>query len=820
MPVHLHTSSNKKPQAGDPPNNWGTAPLHVVNGRWLTSGTMNSFFAGGYHDSWNRGAPFPVSAGGSGEPLSTYRTDSKYFPFARQSWLGGVIQLKYKVQWNSSTRSFVSLEAKDSVDPDDGYSAADVRKFVILDIDHRLKYLSAERAELTFGFAYDGLPSINLTNFVVNQIDDQFGVFKAVTDAGLDAAFNQLNSAVDDLALVLNDHVRGFYERFLVPPIDMVVDDVYVHLHQEWNNAASLWRQFGSPPDLSTVLGQRLMNDVFAKLNAAQNQLGQLQELIDILAQVEAGLNTLNNSLLAEHPGTGQLQAMRNLSRELVKILSDQIGGNLGTILIGSGIDERLNELLDPLLTDVKPQVAQIRLVIAELAQVVGQIKGTLNGVVSTDFSGHLQSIYTNAISGVDSELEQIRTRIENHLYAQLAQFGPHANFLARDPEEVRTMMRTAVLDFLLDSLMIEQMQVAVKQRLQDVEISIRQGLDNAFAQVNTVVKDAVSSYLSQIDDGINGILGDFSDKLGSGSIQGYAVFNGNALRKVRLDGKFELKIPDETSLQAFLEINQYTSNDLPPGCTPLAPGETLTEVIIGALDVKCNFLAPDMRVNISGKFSMKSGPGPWSIRPNGMGGEFSVNGEVNFEAFTLTNLAVGMMFGANENYLTAALGMRFGSYGAKGGIFLGRTCTLDPILLWDPLVASALGTPNPSFTGGYAYGEAHIPVSEVLLGIPATCMFKITADVGAGFFYFVEGPTYGARLGLGVGGEILCLVSIKGRVDLVGARVGSETRVKGKGTVRGEIGPCNFCVKIRRTMEIESTIAANGTMSGKGGAR
>jgi hypothetical protein len=82
------------------------------------------------------------------------------------------------------------------------------------------------------------------------------------------------------------------------------------------------------------------------------------------------------------------------------------------------------------------------------------------------------------------------------------------------------------------------------------------------------------------------------------------------------------------------------------------------------------------------------------------------------------------------------------------------------------------LGEPNPSFSGVYVYAEIHVPVSEVFLGIPATSFFQITADAGLGFFYFEEGPTYGARFGLGVDGEVLCVLGISGRVDLVGGKI------------------------------------------------
>jgi hypothetical protein len=820
MPVHMQTSSNRPPAPGDPAGSWGTAILHVAKGQWQVGGSSSSYFDGGYHDQWNRGFPYPsgAGAGGSGDSLAVYRESPAYYPWVQQTWLGGAITLKYKVQWNSTTRSFKSLDAADSVDAGDGFSGPDTRKFAVIEIDHRLTYLSAERAELTFGAEYSGLPTINLTNMVVNQLDELTGIFKAASDAGLDLIFDGLNGAIDDLARALNDNLRGFYQQVLDPPLNLFVDGVYSHLHTQWNLAGSAWKQFGVVPDVSAQFQNTLQTQVLNQLSpAASGALGQLGELVRILTVVENSLITVRDDFLATDPNTEQLVAIRTLTRELIKVLSAEVGGSLGSILDGLGVDQRLADLIDPLLVDIKPTVAQIHSVISDLTDVVSEIRGTLDGVVSFDFQAHLQGIF----DGANAEFAAVKSEIENHVRTKLAFYGPTSNFLARDPEEVKTMIREAVYDWLLDTFFVEQVQVAVKQRLQDVEHSIRQGLDSAFAQVNTLVKDSISEFLSGIDDQINGALGAVSDKMGSASLKGYAIFNGDAMRKVRIDGKFTFNIPSETTIKAYLEINQYTSADQPPGCVVLGPGEAMTEVEIGALDVGCDFISPDLRVNLAVKFTMESGPGKWSLKPTGFGGSFEMaSGEISFEAFKITELKCGIMFGTTENYVTAALGMRFGSYGAKGGIFFGRTCTLDPIKLWDPLVASAIGEPSPSFTGAYVYGEAHIPVSEVILGVPATCFFKITADVGAGFFFFVEGPTYGARLGLGVGGEVLCLVSIGGRVDMVGARVGNVTKLKGKGSVYGEIGPCSFCIKFNKSVEMETQIGSDGKMAGKGGTK
>lgn len=815
MPAHLQTSSNRPPEGNDPPGTWGTAVLHVANGKWKIGGADSAYFGSGYHDTWNRGLPYPNGAGGTGESLETYRTSPAFYPFVQQTWLGGSIVLKYKVQWNSSTRSFVSLDAAESLDAGDGYSPADTRDFVVVQVDHRLTYLSAERAELAFGIEYDGLPTINLANFVVNQLDEATGVFKAVTDAGLDLLFDSLDSAIEDLARALNDNLRGFYGQILDEPLDTFIDNTYAYLQTEWTTPGSTWASNGIVPSLNTQFQNHLQNNVFSQLNPAiGDALGILGELTRILTVVEDSLVTIRDDFLATDPNTQQLLAIKSLTRELIKVLSTEVDGTLASILSAAGVDQKLSDLLDPLLEDVKPTVAQLHDVVAQLADVVGQIRGTLDGVVNTDFSDHLEGIFT----GAAPEFQDLRIEAELYVRQQLEQFGPNKNFLARDPEEIKTLIRNAVYDRLLDTAFVEQSQVAIKQRLYDVEHAIRQGLDSAFAQVNTLVKEALSSFLTNLDDSMNGVLGEFSDRMGSASLQGYAIFNGDALRKVRIDGKFEMQIPTEISIKAFLEINQYTSADQPPGCIVLEPGEALTEVEIGALDVGANFLG-EIRVNITAKFSMMSTGDAWTLRPNGMGGSFALaSGEVSFEAFTLTDFACGVMFGATENYVTAALGMQIGSWGAKGGVFFGRTCTLDPIELWDPFAASALGEPNPSFTGAYVYGEAHIPVSEAILGIPASCFFQITADAGFGFFYFIEGPTYGARAALGVGGEVLCLVSIKGRIDMIGLRAGSTTRLKGTGKVSGEIGPCAFCIKFSKSATIETEIGSDGSMSGAGG--
>jgi hypothetical protein len=123
----------------------------------------------------------------------------------------------------------------------------------------------------------------------------------------------------------------------------------------------------------------------------------------------------------------------------------------------------------------------------------------------------------------------------------------------------------------------------------------------------------------------------------------------------------------------------------------------------------------------------------------------------LNFEAFSVDYLSAYVAFGETENYLAAAAKLTFQSYAGAGGFFFGQTCNTDPFA-WDPLVQNALGSISPghTFTGVYVYGEAWVPVSEALLGIPATCFFRVDANVGCGMGYFTQGPTFVGRAKMG----------------------------------------------------------------------
>ena len=187
---------------------------------------------------------------------------------------------------------------------------------------------------------------------------------------------------------------------------------------------------------------------------------------------------------------------------------------------------------------------------------------------------------------------------------------------------------------------------------------------------------------------------------------------------------------------------------------------------------------------------------------PLGMAGAFELTGPLTFATFQITELGATMAFGAQENYLGAKARVKFNSYELAGGVFFGRTCTFDPLIRVDKDVVDVL--PAPVLTGAYVFGEGWFPINEAL-GIPSSCFFNVRVGIGAGAFFFLAGdkevPTFGGKMLLGVSGEVLCLISVKGDVVLVGLKSGDDLVFKGRGDLSAQIGYCPFCLNFSKSI-------------------
>jgi hypothetical protein len=793
LEVHLQTS----PRTVSPSQ---SVPVHLMGG-WSESG--DTFFNSTGFDPDNTGFPDGVSetvyrndAGNGGDP-------TPYLIHARQDWLG-VVNFDYPLAWSNSTRSFESYEPK-------------TNDLLVISAEHQLDYLSAETAHLSIGITYDGMPEVSVTNFVINEVDKATGVYQSLLVEAKKPVVDSIEEGIDKMAGMLEDRMDSLYDQFFAQAVETnVVNPIYSLLH----DAATATVPTYDPALVNQVVTSRIktgsnsMQELIGELGSGVASANYLFTEIDgRLADIEFAIDALINGIDVDTLGNpvptptvdstyyqaflaknlnGDFEVLVPLVERLLDELAPDISDELNTLLAGA-VDD-LNARINDLFEEAKPTIDQIVVVLTDLRQVVGEVRTAI--APAGELIVEIETVLNNASSEIDSLTSDMLIAVET-IFATLSL---PEQFLSYSEEEIKSRIRTEVRDLFFGTDFIADIQVTLKQHLYDVDAAINDAIAQAFAEINDVLRDLVSEALAGVDDSINGFLGDIESVVGAGKLNGYGQFNGDALRRLHIDLYLQLKVPDEMEFNGYLTIEQMDSegNDT---CSPGAPGGAVTEVTMGATDVPADWISPDLRVSVEGKFNFQSDP---NFKLLGLGGSFELtSGEINFETFKITDMGAAIMFGASENYLAAKLGLAFNSYEAFGGVFFGRTCSLDPILLADPDVETVVGQPNPTFTGVYVYGECHIPVSEAALGIPASCFFRISAGVGAGAFYFVEGNTLGGKIYASASGEALCVVSIRGEVTLIGAVSNGELRFNGTGRLSGEAGACPFCIKFGKSAEI-----------------
>ncbi len=752
LQVHIHTVAQAD-------NN--TAPVHLMGG-WPNKGygaADANFFTQNPFDTDNRGFP-------NGVTPDQYRAglgddDDQYRVRARRTWLE-VVQFDYPLKWSSSTRAFTAFKPVEA-------------NLLVLKAEHQPKYLSAERAELVFGVQYEGLPVANLANFAFSEL------------GGLQDAFTDYISTqvVDEGLGQLNSLLEAQVDRLLGPALDEIVDPLVDQLYTALNAQFALGsKSFNTPP--STVIQNHLLGgggvpqpliQRLDQLGAAVNNAASVAKRIDDgLAQVLAALGEIEK-ILAENP-----QGDRTIAAQLV----GRLGSEVAAQIVGSLLDERINELL----IKADPTLDEIHAVVSEIKGVIGQIRDRLGP--AQEFAADLQQRIANAQGELQAALNKVVGDLDKH-YAQYKP-GLDNPFQVMSAADTKKLIRQRIEDRIFATALVKGIQTAIKHRVYDVDAAVREALDTVFAQINAVLRDAFADALAQLDGSINGFLGELGGLLGAGSIRGHAHIKGDSLTELRLDVKAEFKVTDNMKFEAYLLVRELNSDNTPAGCIPA--GGKATEVTVGAKDVSLEWAYPGLRASLQAKCTLDTTK---QFPLIGLGAGFQLTGELKFSGqFVIEELGAAMAFGVSENYFSASAALVFGKgYKGKGGIFFGRTCSLDAFF-WDENLGSILG--EPPFTGAYGYGEAWLPLNEII-GIKSTCFFTVSAGVGAGAGFFIEGPTFFGKMFFGLHGEVLCIVSITGEVELYGLVNPKGLTLKGVGTVAGEIGWCPICIAFKRSI-------------------
>jgi hypothetical protein len=463
------------------------------------------------------------------------------------------------------------------------------------------------------------------------------------------------------------------------------------------------------------------------------------------------------------------------------------IVGSAAPDFLGSLIPDKVNDLL----AQADPTLDQLSQVAATLRQAVNTAKSLLGA--GGQFRQELVSMLNGQVDNINGLVVKAQKDFSDVL--KPFQFGPNDNpFAHYTDQELTDLFMQKIKDRFFGSIVSSKLREVIKHRLYDLDASIRQATDSVFQQVNVVVRDIISETAQQLDNAITPMIGNLNSICGAGKINGYAHINGDSLKELRVDVYASLKVPSDMEFHGFLLIRELDSENYPTECLPA--GGKATEVTLGADKIPVKFANCDANIAATAKFTFDES----TAFLQGMAGGIDLDGKITLGPATIKKLSAALAFGAEENYFSAACAVSINSYTGMGGLFFGRTCTLDP-LKWDPEIQKIVG--QPPFTGAYTYVEVWIPVSEALLGIPATCMFQVSAGMGMGAGFFLEGPTFLGKAMLGVSGDFLCVASIYGDIKLAGKGSPQGITMLGSGTFEVELCAL-ICVSASKTVEIQ----------------
>ena len=728
--------------------------------------------------------------------LADYRNgvSPDFLTHARQEWLG-VVSFDYPLTWASATRSFRATAPVSS-------------DLLVLTTEHELTRLSADFAELDFGANVRlDIPEINLTNLATDALETG-GVLGALQSSLTASVTNALIDGLDASAELLNDQMEVFYDRIFDQTINPVVEALYDRLAAAPDDAA---RELKVTEYLSTR-----GDSVRAKLQTIQGGVGQAGSVVDevdqSLAKLQVAIRTVigrvrvndttglveidsqvlsipesfttaagthaADGIFADADGNG-FDLAEVVTIALIEELSPEIAGNLSTLLggLGGSLLDQLGTDLDARFTEAKPTLDQLKQGLMELHNSIGDLRSS--GVFYDEIGNQV-----NASSALIQDL------IDSAVADVIGELG-NIDFDEYSEEEIKEIIRHAVRDRFNASPVIADVQEVLKASVYDLDATMKEAVSSAFAELNTIINRLLDDAIPA-DSSLAGLLGDVSEISAAGSIDGYASINGDALRTLRLDAALQLKIPDDFEFNGYVEINQLDSFG-DGSCSFGGEGEYAAEVKLGAVDIPVSWSGDGLRFDVECKFTFDTAAG-FALR--GFGGSVEMTeGEINFEAMKVTSLGAAAMFGKDENYIAAEVGLAFDSYELSGGVFFGRTCSIDPLLLVDPDVVNVLG--DPPFTGVYAYGEAQIPI------VNFSCLFSLSAKAGVGVFWFEEGNTFGGKMVVGATGRALCAVEVGGDLTLIGAKSGNDYSFFGKGRIFGEVGICPFCTSFEESVEL-----------------
>lgn len=773
--VHLHlTPLNTNAAKIEIMGGWRAADQGGPQYGWKIG--SGDFFNTRKFDDTHRGFPERSVDGSRAITIGEYRKSLvlDFHPRAQRNWIE-VALFDYPLVWDPTLRQFASFEDSTVILP-------------IINVDSRLKELSPGKVDLDFAQDLElKLPRIKLLDLANDALNEINGPLNSLSNV-IRSAFTDLTDATGltrgfrSMQRTLRDQVDGFFRPVLEGALEPVVTRLYDELSRELAER---------PSTFSNKVASIVNDPAFGLQNAIRNINGAAGQANSVAWQLNGTLNDVDATLglFIRILAKGD-DGKRHVVQAILQKLAEDQGPALG--IVGSIADPIASELLkelEPTLAKVQDRLDEVR---SELTRARGQLDGATG-----DFSKALGTVTGNG-TAVGDFMRLAGSSMSNLMATAIT---PARDFFTANPPAARQAIRERLIVAFLSSQMPSKYQQTFKQFLYEDDAIINQLTETLFQQINQSIRSAIDS---KLDSGVFSALkggGLMGSSLGSAKIRGAPTFNGDALKKIRLDAKVKMKLPDDLDFTAYMEIRELDSQSVPLDCIPA--GAPAAEIILGAADVPLKWPG----VSATGVPLTLTVEARWTQQSNtviGVGGLILIKGEAGFKGCTVKAIGATLAVGELEAYFAAKAAGTILIFGVpvdvQAGLFAGKACTLTPILFVDPEADKVLGSPL-GFTGVYVQFGGGLSLSEILFGV-SNCFLDANATVSTAVFY-EAGPSSG-KLGMRqkIALELSLLCLIEGHADLTmfaSAAFGPDGYVLilgGEANVCGELGYCPFCIE------------------------
>ncbi|HEX3716584.1 MAG TPA: hypothetical protein VH595_01340 [Verrucomicrobiae bacterium] len=772
--VHLHVM----------PLGSNTAQISIMGG-WPFAGTSapdlgwtinnSNYFNEEVFDQTSDG--FPTSAG-----ITDYENskNTMYRPVAQRNWIEVAI-FDYPLQWNSVTREF------------SGFQDAPV-DLPIIDVNSRLKEISPGKVDFDFDqdvtLQLPVIKSLDFLNDATSEIDGALGSVSNAVKSALGTAFT--TAGFNELQSVLREDPTAFFQPVLNNALSGPVNEIFANLaaFPETNKQAFL-------SNAVYEVNHSTLTSALININGAAGQANT------VIGQVDKTLTDAQNDVNVVVKVLGSSNAIG----AIISQLTANQGPALGFVADIAGSE------LNSLVSGIQPTLNDLQ---SDFESLSNQLQEAHNSLTSAsgDFNRALGQALGDT-TGAQQFVQMAATDLSNRLASAIT---PAGDYFSADPNAAKMAIQQEIQNAFLSSQLPTDYQQTLRQFLFDNNAALDTLLDTFFDQIDGAIRDGLSDLITDsLDSTLQDVKGLASGSFLTAKIRGEPTFNGDSMTKIHLDAAVQVNVPQSMNFTAYMEILELDSMTTPMDCIPAGP--PAAEVTVGANNVKLDWpgLNPTgtpLTLTVQAKWTLQDG------NVIGLGGLFDIKGEVGFQGCSVNEIGADLAFGEEENYFAAKVAGTINILGVpvdvQGGVFVGKACSLQPILFIDPEATNVLSLNPNEFAGIYLEFGASLSLSQILFG-ESSCFLDIGVNESSAVYYD-GGPSteqIGMRQTMGIDASLLCLLSANASLTMFGTTThspsGYSLEIGGEAQICGSIGPCPFCISGCKGITVTGEVGTGG---------